>query len=40
MKLTDQDIEAIARKIAGDLQGGGSSAPASKPAPPPVSVRH
>jgi len=33
MKLTDQDIEAIARKIAGDLQGGGASAPAAAPVP-------
>jgi aldehyde dehydrogenase len=36
MKLTDQDIEAIARKIAGDLQGGGAPAPVA--APGPVSV--
>ena len=34
MKLTDQDIEAIARRIAGDL-GGGSAAPAAAPAAPP-----
>ena len=33
MKLTDQDIEAIARQIAGDLRGGGSTAPAIASAP-------
>jgi len=32
MKLTDQDIEAIARRIAGDI-GGRSETPASAPAP-------
>jgi len=31
MKLTDQDIEAIARRIAGDLRG--TAAPAAAPAP-------
>lgn len=34
MKLTDQDIEAIARRIAGDLRGG-SAAPAAAPAAAP-----
>ena len=36
MKLTDQDIEAIARRIAGDLRGGGATAPA--PAAPAASA--
>lgn len=37
MKLTDQDIEAIARRIAGDLRGG-SAAPAPAPAAAPASA--
>lgn len=32
MKLTDQDIEAIARRIAGDLRGSPAPAPAAAPA--------
>ena len=33
MNLSDQDIEAIARKIAADLQGQPSPAPAPSSAP-------
>ena len=33
MKLTDQDIEAIAQRIAGDLRGASASAPAKSAAP-------
>ena len=33
MKLTDQDIEAIAQRIAGDLRGPAASAPAKSAAP-------
>ena len=38
MKLTDQDIEAIARRIAGDLRGSGATAPAPAPATPAAST--
>ena len=33
MKLTDQDIEAIAQRIAGDMRGPSASAPAKSAAP-------
>ncbi len=36
MKLTDQDIEAIARRIAGDLRGSPAPAPSAAPAPAPT----
>ena len=36
MKLTDQDIEAIARRIAGDLRGSPAPAPAAAPAAAPA----
>ena len=29
MRLTDQDIEAIAQRIAGDMRGGGGASRAS-----------
>ena len=36
MKLTDQDIEAIAQRIAGDLRGPSAAAPAKSAAPAPA----
>ena len=38
MKLTDQDIEAIARRIAGDLRGAPAPAPAAAPAASPAAA--
>ena len=35
MKLTDQDIEAIAQRIAGDIRGASSPAPSASPAKAP-----
>ena len=38
MKLTDQDIEAIARRIAGDLRGSPAPVPAAAPAASPAAA--